>query len=101
MLGLTRESVRAIRELTESDESADGVRLYAASRRFARASTPSIQIEVAESAGVEDTVLELDGARLFLDSETLRVLDDKVLDADLTGAEPRFAILQLAEGARV
>jgi Fe-S cluster assembly iron-binding protein IscA len=96
MLGLTRESVRAIRELTESDESADGVRLYAASRRFARANTPSIQIEVAESPGVEDTVLELEGARLYLDSETLRVLDDKVLDADLTGPEPRFAILQLA-----
>jgi Fe-S cluster assembly iron-binding protein IscA len=97
MLALTRESVRAIRELTEDETWADGVRIHAGSRRFAR----TIQIEVAESPGVEDTVLEVEGARLYLDGETLRTLDDKVLDADLTGDEPRFVVLQQAEGARV
>ena len=100
MLGLTREAVRAIRELTEP-ESADGVRIHAGSRRFSRENAPSIQIEVAESPGVEDTVLEADGARIYLDGETLRTLDDKVLDADLTGDELRFAILQQADPARV
>jgi Fe-S cluster assembly iron-binding protein IscA len=100
MLGITREAVRAVRELTEP-ESADGLRMYAGSRRFARANAPSIQIEVAEAPGVEDTVLEVEGVRLFLDSETLRVLDDKVIDADLTGDEPHFAVLQQAEHARV
>jgi hypothetical protein len=27
----------------------------------------------------------------------MRTLDDKVLDADLTGPEPRFSVLQQAE----
>jgi len=100
MLGITREAVRAVRELTEP-ESADGLRIYAGSGRFARGNAPSIQIEVAEAPGVEDTVLEIEGARLYLDSETLRVLDDKVIDADLTGDEPHFAIVQQAEQAHV
>ena len=100
MLGITREAVRAICELTEP-ESVDGIRLYAGTGRFSRDGTPSIQIEVAESPGVEDTVLEAEGARLFLDSETLRVLDDKIVDADLSGDEIRFVILGQAAPARV
>ena len=100
MLGLTRESVRAIRELTEP-ESADGVRIHAGTRRFSRDNAPSVQIEVAEAPGVEDTVLELDDVRLYLDPDTLRVLDDKVLDADLAGEEPHFVVLQQAERAHV
>jgi len=100
MLAITREAVRAVRELTEP-ESADGLRIYVGSSRFARANAPTILIEVAEAPGVEDTVLEVEGARLYLDSETLRILDDKVLDADLTGDEPHFAILQQAEHAHV
>ena len=96
MLGVTREAVRAVRELTEP-ESADGVRIYVGSSRFSR----TIQIEVAESPGVEDTVLEAEGARIYLDGEALRALDDKVLDADLTGDEPHFAVVQQAPGARL
>ena len=99
MLGLTREAVRAIRELTEP-ESVDGVRIHAGTRRFSRDTAPSVQIDLAGAPGVEDTVLEAEGARLFLDSETMRVLDDKIVHADLSGPEPRFVILQ-AESARV
>ena len=91
MLLLTRKAVRAIRELIEAHPG-EGVRLYVGSRRFSR--VPAIQVEVAGVPGVEDTVLEVDGARLYLDPETLRVLDDKVLDADLTGDEPRFLIYE-------
>jgi Fe-S cluster assembly iron-binding protein IscA len=96
MLGLTRESVRAIRELTEP-ESADGVRIHASSGRFSPGSASSIQIEVADAPSVEDIVLEAEGARIYLDGETLRALDDKVLDADLTGDEPHFAVVRQAE----
>lgn len=96
MLGITREAIRVVRELTEP-ESADGLRIHAGSGRFARA----IQIEVAEAPGVEDTVLEVEGVRIFLDGETLQALDDKVLDADRTGYEPHFVVLQQAEGAPV
>ena len=100
MLGITREAVRAVRELTEP-ESVDGVRIHAGTRRFARANAPSVLIEVAGAPGVEDTVLEVEGARLYLDGETMRTLDDKVLDADLTGDEPHFAVLQQPEDARI
>jgi Fe-S cluster assembly iron-binding protein IscA len=83
MVGITREGVRAVRELTEG-ESADGVKIYA--------DPSSVQIEVAEAPGVEDTVLEVEDVHIFLDSETMRALDDKVLDADLTGDEPHFTV---------
>ena len=96
MVGITREAVRAIRELTEP-ESADAVRIHAGTGRFSR----SIQIEVAEAPGAEDTVLEVEGARICLDGETLKALDDKVLDADLRGDEPHFVVLHQAEGARI
>ena len=95
MLGITREAVTAVRELTEP-ESADGVRIHASSGRFARPHDEEIQIEVAEAPGVEDTVLEAEGARIYLDEETFRALDDKVLDADLTGDEPHFEVLRRA-----
>ena len=93
MLGITRAAARAIRHLMESEMS-EGVRLHAGTRRFSRDETPSIQIEIARFPGVEDTVLEVAGARLYLDAETFRTLDDKVLDADLTGSEPRFTVMQ-------
>ena len=96
MVGITREAVRAVRELTEP-ESADAVRIHAGTGRFSR----SIQIEVAEAPGAEDTVLEVEGARICLDGETLRALDDKVLDADLTGDEPHFTVLRQTEDAPV
>ena len=100
MLALTREGVRAIRELIES-EKAGGVRIDAGTQRFSRGNAPSIQIEVAHSPGAEDTVLELDGVYLYLDRETFTMLHDKVLDADLTGEEMRLSIYQRAERARV
>lgn len=100
MLAMTRECIRAIRELIES-ENAGGVRIHAGTRRFSRGNAPSIQIEVAHSPGAEDTVLELDGAYLYLDRETFTVLHDKVLDADVTGEEMRLLIYQRAERAHV
>ena len=95
MLGITREAVRAVRELTEP-ESVDGVRIHADSGASA-----SIQIEVAGAPGVEDTVLEAEGARIYLDGETLRELDDKVLDADRTGDEPHFEVCRQADDAQI
>jgi hypothetical protein len=94
MLAMTRESVRAVRELME-DESVNGVRIYAGPRRFAH--KPSILVQVAEGPDVEETILEAEGAFFYLDGETLKVLDDKVLDADLSGDEPRFAVRQQVE----
>jgi len=100
MLLITREAARAIAGLMAS-ESADGVRIHAGTRRFARHSAPRVQIEVAHGAAVEETVLEAAGARVYLDAESYRMLDDRVLDADLAGGELRFEVLQQAPGTRV
>lgn len=98
MVALTPAAARAVRHLMESG-MAEGVRLHAGTRRFSRANAPSIQIELAQFPSVEDNVLEAAGARLYLGPETMRTLDDKVLDADLTGPEPRFSVWQQAEYA--
>jgi Fe-S cluster assembly iron-binding protein IscA len=91
MLMVTLAAVEAILRLMET-EGADGLRLHVGSRRFSR--VPAVQVEVVLVPEVDDTVLEVDGARIYLDPETHRVIDDKVLDADLTGDEPRFMIYE-------
>ena len=91
MLMVTLAAVEAILQLMQT-EGANGLRLHVGSRRFSR--VPVVQIEVALAPEVEDTVLEVNGARLYLDPETHRVVDDKILDADLTGDEPRFLIYE-------
>ena len=97
MLMVTVAAVEAILRLMETEE-ANGLRLHVGSRRFAR--VPVVQIEVALVPEVDDTVLEVDGARLYLDPETHKVVDDKVLDADLTGDEPRFMIYEQSTQVR-
>ena len=92
MLSLTREAARAIRELTE-ELVADGVRIHAG-KRFVRGRPPGIQIEVVSGPDVEDTVLEAEGARIFVESETLRALDHTVIDADTSEGEPHFAVFE-------
>ena len=97
MLTLTREAARAIRELTETPD-ADGVRIHAGSR-FSRGHAPPIQMELAHCPDVEDTVLEAEGARLYLEPETLKTLDHKVLDVEDAGDEPRFALFEQPDEA--
>ena len=92
MLTLTQEAADAIRRLSESPTT-DGVRLHAGGRRFGRP-VGEIQVELAECPDVEDTVLEADGARLYLEPDSMRELDDKVLDADEVDGEIRFALFE-------
>ena len=97
MVTLTHEAAHAIRQLTEAP-MADGVRLHAGSR-FSRGDAPQVQIEVASGPDVEDTVLEAAGARLYLEPETMRALDHKVIDADVAGDEPHFTIFEQPDSA--
>lgn len=97
MLTLTHAAADAIRQLTEAQPGA-GLRLYAASR-FYRGDVPPVQIAIAQWPDVEDTVLEAEGARLYIERETLRALDHKVLDAQIVGDEPWFAIHEHTEHA--
>lgn len=98
MLMLTLAAVEAILQFMHT-EGANGLRLHVGSRRFSP--VPAVQIEAAQMPEVDDLVLEVDGARIYLDPETHKVMDDKVLDADLTGDEPRFMIYEQPEHTRV
>jgi Fe-S cluster assembly iron-binding protein IscA len=98
MLMVTLAAVEAIVQLMQA-EGANGLRLHVGSRRFSR--VPAVQVEVALAPEVDDTVLEVDGARLYLDPETHKAVDDKVLDANLEGDEPRFVIYEQPAQARV
>ena len=91
MLMVTLAAVEAILQLMQT-EGANGLRLHVGSRRFSR--VPAVQVEVAHAPEVDDTVLEVDGARIYLDPETHRAIDDKILDANLEGDEPRFVIYE-------
>jgi hypothetical protein len=46
-------------------------------------------------------VFEAEGARLYVDAETMKVLDDKLIHADVTGEEPRFELFRWREEAPV
>ena len=98
MLAFTRDAAVAIRGLMAT-KGADGLRIHARTGRFTRADAPSMQIEFVYGPPVEDVVFEAEGARLYVDAETMGALEDKVIDADLTGDEPRFELFRVLEEA--
>ncbi len=96
MLAFTRDAAVAIRELMAA-EGADGLRIHARTRRFSHEGAESMQIEFVYGPPVEELVFEAEGARLYVGAETVELLDDKVIDADLTGDEPRFELFRVLE----
>jgi Fe-S cluster assembly iron-binding protein IscA len=93
MLTLTQEAAGAIRQLTSAAPPGAGVRLHIGSMLTGGQPAP-IEIEVVPWSDTRDTVLESAGARLYVEPETLRLLDHKLLDAEVAGAETRFALLE-------
>ena len=93
MLMLTQDAAEVIRRLSAAPE-ADGVRISTASQLSPDSQGPSFQIELAPAPGVEDTVIEAEGANIFLAPEAAQALDDKVLHADVEGDAVRFAITE-------
>lgn len=90
MLTLTENAVTVIRELTVNEQVPAGTGLRIASDAAAGSLTLSLAPEPMEG----DQVLDTSGARLFLDSEASRLLDDKALDAavdDSGGVRFEFA----------
>lgn len=94
MLTLTRDAAEAIQHLTEERDT-PGVRILA--DPAPAAGRAALQIELARAPDVEDTILEAGGARLYLEPVSMRVLDDKVLDAEEDGDELHFAIFRQPE----
>jgi iron-sulfur cluster assembly protein len=91
MLTMTDNAVTQIRTLTDLPDAPDG----AGVRIAADPTAGSLTLSLAATPAEDDTVLDTDGARLFLDSSATTMLDDKTLDAvaDPSG-EIQFAIAE-------
>ena len=63
--------------------------------RIATDPTGALKLRLAATPAEDDTVLDADGARLFLDSSATALLDDKTLDAvtDPSG-QVQFAVAE-------
>jgi len=77
LLTITENAVTEIRNLTDLPEAPEGGGVRIATDPTAGSLTLSLAATPAE----DDTVLDNDGARLFLDSNANALLDDKTLDA--------------------
>ena len=56
---------------------------------------PAVQLELVEAPGLGDQVLE--DAPVFVEAEAARLLQDKLLDAELAGERLRFALRERDE----
>ncbi|MCL2515277.1 MAG: Fe-S cluster assembly protein HesB [Microbacteriaceae bacterium] len=90
MLTLTENASTVVKTLAARGGTSDegGLRISSAapeSREYA--------VEVAPRPAEADTVVEADGARVFLEPTAALALDDKILDAEVSGeGNVRFSL---------
>jgi Fe-S cluster assembly iron-binding protein IscA len=91
MLTMTENAVTEIRNLTGLPQAPEG----AGVRIAADPAAGELTLSLAATPAEDDTVLDTDGARVFLDSSATTMLDDKTLDAvkDPSG-DIQFAIAE-------
>src|SRR5665811_1990711 len=77
MLTVTQNAVTEIRNLTDQPQAPEGGGVRIATDP----TVGNLTLSLAAMPAEDDTVLDADGARLFLDSSTTTLLDDKTLDA--------------------
>lgn len=84
MLAVTANAAAAIRSLTDQPTVPDGAGLRIASDPMGG----SLSLALVADASEGDQVIDMSGAKLFVDPTAAQLLDDKALDAkvDDTGA---------------
>jgi Fe-S cluster assembly iron-binding protein IscA len=93
MLMITQDAAEAIAQALAEEPDSSGFRI--AERTYSlNGSGPAIQMELASAPEDEDEVIEDQGVRLFVDPQTAKTLDGKVLDAEIEEGEVRFALLE-------
>lgn len=82
MLALTDRAVGIIKQAVEANQlpNGAGVRITASTPP---AEQSAYSVGLAEAPQLEDEVVDVDGARVFLDEAASSRLDDKVLDAEI------------------
>ena len=91
MLTLTGKAASTIREITSRPGLPDDTGLRIASPATSDGG-PAFEIAVSAAPAPSDSVIEEEGARVFLDPEASAALDDKALDVEVGGGLIRFQI---------
>ncbi|MFI0416739.1 Fe-S cluster assembly protein HesB [Spongiactinospora gelatinilytica] len=92
MLTLTDNAVQVIRDLTaQSSGSQDtGIRIASQADQAG-----SLVLSISEGPATQDQVIEVEGARVFLDPVAADALDTKSLDADVDAqGSPSFRLAE-------
>jgi Fe-S cluster assembly iron-binding protein IscA len=95
MLAITPNAAEAIGNLVSELPEGSGLRITTEVRDDeAGGSRTDLRLSLTDSPAEGDQVLE--GAHVFVESDTAELLDDKLLDADVGGGEIQFSLRQQA-----
>jgi Fe-S cluster assembly iron-binding protein IscA len=94
MLALTDDAIQVIEGILNAPGTPDGAGLRFAPPAAANGADAdaSLEVTVADAPAVTDSVIDERGARIFVDRALADDLDDKLLDASVSGEVVRFAI---------
>lgn len=94
MLHITNAAAAAIEEITVSAPGSAGVRISVLPEASTNGSGPTSVFDFCPADGPDmgDAVVEDHGVQLFLEAELAPYLDDKLLDAEISGDELRFTV---------
>jgi iron-sulfur cluster assembly protein len=96
MLTITSNAAEAIRAIIQSTDVPDdgGIRISIARQNGSQA---TLELALSPAPLDGDSVLEMNGAHVFLDETASVALDDKSLDAEMEGGEISFGIVEQDE----
>lgn len=96
MLTITTNAAEAIRAIVQSTDVPDdgGIRISIAQHNGSQA---TLELALSPAPMDGDSVLEANGAHVFLDEMASVALDDKSLDAEVEGGEISFGIVEQEE----
>ena len=96
MLTITSNAAEAIRAILQGTDVPDegGIRISIARQNGSQA---SLELALSAAPMEGDSVLEANGAHVFLDELASKALDDKSLDAEMEGGEISFGIVEQDE----
>jgi iron-sulfur cluster assembly protein len=93
MLTITSNAAEAIRAIVQGTDVPDdgGIRISIARQNGSQA---ALELALSPAPMDGDSVLEVNGAHVFLDETAALALDDKSLDAEVQGGEISFGIVE-------
>jgi Fe-S cluster assembly iron-binding protein IscA len=93
MLVLTEAAAEVVKSVTDTPQAPDGTGLRITQTPPEPGSGSGLELAAASEPGAGDQVVEIAGARVFLDRQAAAYLEDKVLDAEVdTQGKVRFTL---------